>query len=300
LTGDLGEHSDDADTDAFAELPVRFRDRRPTTVGAPAWEREAAGERFRSRFALWHRDDGWLLDVDCEGRGSFLLADDRVEVCWQGGTGPAHYLQTIGLALWLELHGVLCLHANGLEIQGAGIGVMAPSQTGKTTLTAALLDRGWRLMTDDMLAIRKAEGGWRCYASAPALRLWPATGPWFGGTAFDAAPPVHARFAKRELTVDAGRRCTGSRPLRRLYVLDRREAAAGEVRIDALASAEGLVECLRQSIVGDAAGALGIAPQRLARLADLVGEVGVRRLSYPSGREHLEDIARRLEADAQQ
>jgi len=265
---------------------------------APLWVREVKGLRFSSLIELYAHNNGWLLSIDCEGCGRFLITKDAIDVDWDGGTAPEHYLQTLGLSLWLELHGVLCLHSNILVRDDTVMGLMAPSQTGKTTLTAAFVDAGWTMLTDDMAALYPCGDSYLVYPSGPNARLWPDAGRHFCSEAYDACPPVHARFAKRAvplrtIEIDHAR----GHKLQHLYLLERRCDPGTTTTFETLGPAETLVELMRHSMLGDASRGLGIEADRLSSLARLISRVPLIRMRYPSGLGNLDEVRKAVEKE---
>lgn len=256
------------------------------------WSSDQVGERFRSRQNLHRVTDGWIVDVACEGSGRFLIREHEIVIDWDGGTGADHYLQTFGLAVWLELHDVLCLHASTVARDGTAIGFLAPSQTGKSTLVSQFIADGWQLVNDDMAAVRPVNDAWLVSPSRDEIRLWPDVGRARQGAAFDVLPPVHRRFAKRVVPVAAKQSARHAVPLCRLYLLERVADCPNSppVEIVALNPAEATLALLRNSILGDAATALGIEAVRLARLASLVSDIPVLHVRYPTGLAHLERV----------
>lgn len=55
-------------------------------------------------------------------------------------------------------HGYLVIHAAVVEKNGCGIILPAPPGSGKSTLCAALVCRGWRLLSDELTLVRHADG----------------------------------------------------------------------------------------------------------------------------------------------
>ncbi len=265
--------------------------------GRAAWIFVDRGERYTTRFELHEKPGGWLLDVDCEGRGRFFIHPAGIDIDWEGGTGFGHYLQSIGIAIWLELRGIICLHANALELNGRAIGLLAPSRMGKTTLTAKLLDNGWAFLTDDMLALHKRASGWVVYPSWPRMRMWPDIGAVLGGVAFEQGVPVHRRFSKRSVGL-AGRRSPNGKTgvhIETLYVLDRVRDASAPVTLTPVDSAEAAILLVRNSIIGSASAAMGLQRRRLALISAILTEVNVIRLRYPDGLMNLGLVSNTIE-----
>jgi len=302
-----GQHEQVLVDDIVTTLEVWQQAVEPPTTGEPLWLKDDCGERYHSRLSLHETHLGLLLKVDCEGKGAFESTPDGIGICWQaGGTGPAHYFQTLGLSLWLEQRGTPCIHANALAAGEVAIGLIAPSRTGKTTLTAALLECGLQLMTDDMLALHRSAGQWRVYPGWPQFRMWPDSAQRYAGDDLEVLAKVHDRFDKRVVEVETGEGsgfCSHSRPLDQLFLLERREAGNGEqgedeeVAIEDLAPGEALIHLLQNGILGDAYQALGIERSRLGTLAELLNAVPLKKISYPSGLQHLRRVCERIERE---
>ncbi len=291
-----GGHSGTQSDDTFP-LAIWQNRKEPQTT-ALLWHKEDRGERYTSRLELHRTESGLLLRIDCEGRGSFEYRPEGIGIHWQrGGTGPEHYFQTLGAALWLELQGVPCIHANALAVGKGAIGIIAPSRTGKTTLTAALLEAGLALMTDDMLALHPAGGQWEVHPGWPQLRMWPDTARRYAGDGADRLPRVHDRFEKRVVHLEPHGRyafCNRKRPLERLYLLERMEAGEGEIEQTVIPPGEALVHLLQNSMLADAYQALGLEQRRLRLLAGVLDEVPLIRIRYPSGPQPLDRVCRHI------
>jgi len=258
----------------------------PKTTGL-LWSKEDRGERYSSRLELHRTQQGLLLKIHCEGSGSFEYRPEGIGIHWKrGGTGPEHYFQTLGAALWLELQGIPCIHANALDTGKGAIGLIAPSRTGKTTLTASLLKAGLRLMTDDMLALHHVGGQWLVQPGWPQLRMWPDTARRYAGEGVERLPRVHERFEKRIVHLEPQRYfCSQEQPLKRLYLLERRESEKGETETTDIPPGEALVHLLQNSM--------------LKKLAQVLEAVPLTRIRYPSGLHHLGAVCQRI-VDAQQ
>jgi HprK-related kinase A len=58
----------------------------------------------------------------------------------------------------MRAHGYLIIHAAVLEKHGRAVILPAPPGSGKSTLCAALLADGWRLLSDEMTLVRRGDG----------------------------------------------------------------------------------------------------------------------------------------------
>ncbi len=271
-----------------------------SATAAPLWRLQDQGERYKSVIELFDEPTRKLLQIECEGSGFFEYKGDAINIAWQNnGTGFEHYLQTVGLSLWLEINGVPCIHANAIATDEGVVGLIAPSQTGKTTLTAALAVRGMAMMTDDMMAIHKTTAGWKVYPAWPQLRMWPQVAEHFVTNA-KVLQRVHHRFEKRLLKLNEQntlKYTSKSGLLKRLYLLERWDTETAEIIIKPVTGAEALVALLQNSMLADAYRPLDIEADRLATLALLLETVDVKKIVYPSGKKHLAGVCKAIEAD---
>ncbi|WP_051743984.1 hypothetical protein [Sphingobium sp. DC-2] len=96
--------------------------------------------------------------------GRYRIADGaRIEIDADPGASERNTrLFLLGSAMGALLHQrrMLPLHANAIDMGGYAIAVAGPSKAGKSTLAAAFLDRGYRLLSDDIcVATRNGNGG---------------------------------------------------------------------------------------------------------------------------------------------
>ena len=81
----------------------------------------------------------------------------------------------LGSAFGAIVHqrGLLPLHANAIEIDGRAVAFMGHSGAGKSTMAAWFLDRGHRILADDVcVVVPDASGVPLAYPGIPRLRLW--------------------------------------------------------------------------------------------------------------------------------
>ena len=276
----------------------------------PHWTIEDAGERYKTKVSLTIQNKSvnnptYLLKVDCQGRGLFKIDKKNIDVCWDEiGTDSAHYFQTVGLALWLELNNILCIHANALAYKNKAIAFVAPSRTGKTTLTAELCKSEFAVMTDDMMALHQKNNDYVVYPSWPVARMWPETLTIIGNQHNkNELNKVHERFDKKIVTVNKESGfafCNEPKKLNTIYILNRVEknnktnTPLNVCNITTLSSAEAVILLIQNSILGSAYKALSIEQIRFLKLAELVKNVRVKKITYLSGKEYLNEIKQAL------
>jgi hypothetical protein len=118
-------------------------------------------------------DGGLSLLFDDTGR--FDVSLDGNSIVWMrpdGAVDEAARADSVSrvLALAMHMQGVLTLHASAVSIDGQGVAFFAPKYHGKSTLAAALLRSGARLVTDDTLPIRIETA--EMLPGVHHLRLW--------------------------------------------------------------------------------------------------------------------------------
>ncbi|MEM6486107.1 MAG: hypothetical protein AAF662_14130 [Pseudomonadota bacterium] len=298
------------------KVRIENRSLEPAT-GLPAWQRSDSGERYSSRLSLFERHRKHLLKVECQGSGTFEISDDCIAVDWLGGTNYPHYLQTLGLSVFLEKHGVPCVHGNTLDVgNNNAITLIAPSRGGKSTLSAALVQLGCTLLSDDMTAVHfpvdaekdslnsdESHGGAfpRVYPSNASLRLWPDAAAEFAGCV-SGMPRVHQQFAKRTVRVCAVTPSTHQhvavhnqardqrpRALKALFFLDRIDEPT-TVHVNRLSDRDAFIQLVKQGQLADAFTLLSPATTRAKTLANILSQVPAYRVRFTSGFQYLEKV----------
>jgi hypothetical protein len=93
-----------------------------------------------------------LLNID--GVARFLIQDGKEIIVERAAEGDDDslrlFLLSSALGALLQQRGILTLHSSAIEVEGGCVGFLGSSGVGKSTLAAALLQRGYRLLTDDI------------------------------------------------------------------------------------------------------------------------------------------------------
>lgn len=192
----------------------------------PTPELPLEGRLYRagSGFRLWIAGTGWYA-IDTEAP-SIAVPDSANTVRRE------ERLWSIPAMLCLLARGDLPLHAAAVEIDGAAVVLGAPRAFGKTTLAAAFLSAGYRLLSEDVTCVRP--GSVPLVIPGPAmLRVRRDVA---GRLNIRNAAPVGDPDDRVHFAVDPGARgdC-GPVPLRAIFLL--RAADAG-LRVEAVRPSE--------------------------------------------------------------
>ena len=179
-----------------------------------AWPGLAAGEHD-TPFVQMARAD---LRLTVEGIGRFRVSDGR-HIGWERQHGEVSdqdlrtFLLGSAVGALLIQRGMLVLHGNALEKHGRAIVCLGHSGDGKSTLAYALMQRGWRLLADDLVAITP-DG--LVLPGIPRIKLWHDAAKAF---ALDPAalPPIRQGMQKYLLMGEEIRRADQPTPLAALY-----------------------------------------------------------------------------------
>jgi hypothetical protein len=184
--------------------------------------------------------------------------------------------------------GILVLHGNALEKNGQAIVCMGHSGAGKSTLAYALMQQGWRLLADDLVAV-SPDG--LVLPGIPRIKLWHDAAKAFGldpGT----LPPIRQGMNKYLLMGDAVQRATKAVPLRALYLIQQRHhdsSDGDEARITRITSQKIAALRLRnQAFRPRFVRGLGQEGANFMALAMLQRRVPLATLPRPTGIEEMQ------------
>lgn len=144
----------DGAPDDWPVLRVTTRDEPPELDPQPllSWGRDGihAAEVYRS-------PDRRSFGVNVAGGGWFHVRQDPAEVAVPVGVETIRREERLwGLPtlLCFLTRGDIPLQAAAVETPGGAVVLAGPSRSGKSTIAAAALRRGWRLLSDDLTCIR--------------------------------------------------------------------------------------------------------------------------------------------------
>lgn len=133
------------------------------------------------------------------------------------------------MAVLLQQRHVLPLHIAAASVSAQAVGFVGPVAAGKSSLVAALVDRGHRLVTDDLAAVTyDAKGRPALQPGPPVLAIWGSSARQLGWPT-DEAHRLKAGVDKFRYDM-AGRLVEGPRRLAAVYVLTEQPVAETVIR----------------------------------------------------------------------
>jgi hypothetical protein len=215
----------------------------------------------------------------------------------QGASDRNIRLFLLGSALGAIVHqrGLLPLHANAIDIGGRAVAFMGHSGAGKSTMAAWFLDRGHRILADDVcVVIPDANGVPLAYPGIPRLRLW-REALERSGRAIDDFELAFDDMDKWNVPTPRPSRSEPI-PLEAVYLLQKAEDGAADIhRLSGIAAVDALVA---NTYRGGYLAGMGGTKRHLMACLDLVKRVPVFSASRVWGFDSYDEQAATLERHA--
>jgi hypothetical protein len=274
-----------------ASVPdVRFR-----PAAAHAFPR--AARRPRDWFHYRAMPDG-AAHLEWRGLFEFLVSPDGGTVRYRRLAGATDaslgtYLLGHVVSFSLVARGAEPLHGTAVAIGSDVVVFVGECGEGKSTLGAAMLSRGARIVSDDLIAVRRRGRDFFVAPGPARIKLYRRVARALVGARRESR--MHRDTAKLVLPLRQGERTHRPARLRAIYVIDRprRGRASGEIRIDPLSPGAAVVELVRASfnLVIDTPDR---ERRRFALASELARVVPVRRLTYPRSLAALPDVCDKI------
>lgn len=228
----------------------------------------------------------------------FFVSADGTRVLWRRMAGVSDevlftYLLNQVLTECLVMRGVEPLHATGIVVEGAAIAFLGDSGYGKSTLAAALMGMGYRLLSDDVLVLEFTDSGVLAYPSLARLKLLPDSAD--AVFAQRRSLPMNSFTNKMILPLGESEHSARPVPLRAIFVIP---SASGAEKIS-LRRANGRRALL--ALIRSPFSLLHHDRQRLERqlrfASRLARAVPIKFLSYPRRLDLLPAVAASILAD---
>ncbi len=220
------------------------------------------------------------------GLFEFLVsADGRRIACRELNGGSQESFQTylLGQVLSFALlkHGVEPLHATTVVIDREAVAFLGDCGYGKSSLGAAFIQAGHRLLTDDLLVLKEKGHGYVACPGPPRIKLFPEVARALLERQFKATP-MNNLTPKLIIPLDCDQSYRTAAPLRAIYVLAPPPASSRGHRISIrrLSPRRAFIVLLKNTF-----NIAVIEPDRLKRqfilATRLAAKVPVKSLSYP-------------------
>jgi len=229
-------------------------------------------------------DDGAIY-LRWTGLFEFLVSKDGRRIDYLGADTAAldsfvAYLLGQVLSFSLIARGIEALHATVVAVDGRAVGFVGDCGSGKSTLAAAMLSRGFPLVTDDLMVLAPAGRHWTVQPGIPRIKLFPSVARRVLGRQ-GIGTPMNRGTSKLVLPLDGPQATTSEFPLDAIYAID--SARARRPRGPAVQSLHGsraLIEVVRAAfnlIVTDR----DRVANQFAFATRVSSSVPIRRLTYP-------------------
>lgn len=252
---------------------TRVVERRSIDATSTAWV-----ERTASRGDYWiHYDD----EIE-------FLVSARGDSIWARWPAPftQHdaivYLPGGPLALALRLQGRHVLHASVVAADGDAIGFLGSGGSGKSTLAAIWALSGMRVVSDDLLVLRRGDEHFLAEPGSSHLRLWPDSDAGLRGSTEAALPEIVSGWDKRFLDLDAlGLYAHEALRLRALYILAGVSDSLPSAKIEATSGRRALMGLIANCHTARYTGP-STSHEDFAAMTSLQARVPIKRLAMPS------------------
>lgn len=205
------------------------------------------------------------------------------------------------MAMWLEQNGFQVLHACAVLINHKAVLFLADSQQGKSTIASTLANKGFPLLSDDLVPVKfnRQENQFYAYPAYPVIKLWPAHfNRLFKG--HDSALYLDKDLKKCRVRVDSLNSSLFFNrpvPISLIYHLQRCDQIE-HFSARPLANVDAMTKLIRYSFAAPIMIAMQWQPQRLKSFSRLCStDKKMRELSYPSDINKLDWLSEKILTD---
>lgn len=234
------------------------------------------------------------LELDIEGIVHFVaLNGDRLLYRPYAGADPMSvqlFLTGSGLGAVLMQRKLLVMHGNAVQMAGACVMCVGPSGAGKSTTAAGLMQRGYRVLSDDVCAIN---GAGQIVPGMPHIKLWQDAADALS-LSTQGLEPLGLDAQKFGLPLGAAF-CADPLPVTRVYLLD--PHASADVRLERVQAAEKFRLLRDNTYRFPFVAAMGLSAVHFRQLTELSESVSVTRIHRPQDGFHLDAVLDALIAD---
>ena len=200
-----------------------------------------------------------------------------------------------GMAVLLHQRGYLILHSSAVSVDGRAVCFLGHSGSGKSTMAAAMHDRGHHLVSDDIVAIQTRDDDLPLvYSGFPQLKIWPDLVDILEHIP-EELPKLHPKLEKRGFRVHE-EFAQGVLPLGCIYVLSTVEQ--GDPEITPIPVQDAFIELIRLSFIAGLLERTGTSARHFNQSSTLVNRIPICYLSRQKSLRNLPDLAQFVASDA--
>ena len=275
--------SDTEATEGTVDVTVRF---------GPVPGTLSAGAGRLVHTDMWQARPGVFL-MQVEGVARYLIANGR-DVCIEPLGGDHADIASLLVGLWavlLQQRGVATLHAAAVHTPAGAVLLLGRSGHGKSSLAAALVERGHALLADDVTGLVLDAGRVTALPSFAGMRLWKQTLEKMRGS-LDARSGV--RQGVEKYWVKASSACAQALPVRAAIMLT--PSHGTDIRMESVLPSDAFWLLCEHTHRKRALRALGQRPTLFRIATAMARQVPMLRAWRPRHPFLLEELARHVEA----
>ena len=249
----------------------------------PHWHPHSQPDGLHHRLFLRSPTHALLADIDPTAQHLHIRA-----VNFPISEITAILLGTV-LGTTLRLRGTLCLHSSVLAIQGRAIAFLGVKGAGKSTTAAALAQRGYPVLADDVAVLHQQDVGFQVQPGYPRLRLWKSAVNAIYGSEADL-PRVFQPLEKHFLPLSSEGDDEGKAswqfhplplPLAAIYLLEARDPNLTATIITPLAPTLAVMPLLSHRYPQTFQPSSALQKREFADIVRLAGRVPIRQVHRP-------------------
>ena len=253
-----------------------------------------AGAGQTTKGPIWQARPGAFL-IELEGVARYLVTDGRdilVEPLGGDSGDMASAFVSAALAPCLQQRGVATLHAAAVASQAGAVLLLGPSAVGKSSLAAALVQRGHALLADDVTGVALDAGGKPLALPAfPRQKLWART---LDAMDWRGQAGARVRQGLEKHWVEPKRYCAEPQPVRAAVALA--VGAGAEIDIEPLPCGDAFWELRENTHRNRALDAMGGTAGHFRTVTTLARRVPMLLATRPRHPFTLEALAARVDA----
>ncbi len=295
-----GLDPDKNDETGDADVEVRLRDRHPADSAVNLSEKLAftssiTADSGEPMLRVWKIADDTVFCLDYFDGMKFWVDRDGKSV-WADWSGTlttedaATYLLGPVLGLVLRLRGFTCLHASAVAVKDSAIAFVGEEGAGKSTTAAAMARRGYAVISDDIVALKKEHDVYVVVPAYPYLCLWQNSVEALYGTEKEL-PRFSENWDKRMLSLrrNAIKFADSPLPLAAIFLLGERTADDHRACRETIPPQEALFAFVANSYATSLL-EISARAREFHVFGELAGSIPVLRLRRHQDLEHIDRI----------